>query len=200
MKHDTPELILASQSVIRKTMMSNVGLDFKTVPALIDEKSEKEAIRKLSPQAIAKKLAALKAANVSMKFPQALVVGLDQTLELRGKLFDKPLSHEDARRQLMILRGKTHLLHSAVSCFSAGKELWKTCKSARLTMRNFSDRFLDSYLETQGDDVVTSVGGYKIEGPGLQLFSKIDGDYFTILGMPLLPLLCFLRTRDVVVT
>jgi septum formation protein len=200
MQRNKPELILASQSAIRKLMLANAGLEFKVMPAFIDERSEKKAMRKLAPQTIAKKLAALKAASVSAKFRDALVIGSDQTLELKGKLFDKPLSHDDARKQLMTLRGKTHSLHSAISCFAAGKEVWKTGKTAKLTMRNFSDDFLNEYLESQGDDVLTSVGGYKIEGPGLQLFSKIGGDYFTILGMPLLPLFAFLRVHNVIAT
>jgi septum formation protein len=200
MQRNKPELILASQSTIRKIMLANAGLEFKVVPALIDEGLEKKAMRKLSPQTIAKKLAALKAASVSAKFPNALVIGSDQTLELKGKLFDKPLARDDAREQLMTLRGKTHSLHSAISCFAAGKEIWKTGKTAKLTMRNFSDDFLNDYLESQRYDVRTSVGGYKIERLGLQLFNKIEGDYFTILGMPLLPLLTFLRMRCVIAT
>jgi septum formation protein len=198
MQGNKSELILASQSAIRKIMLANAGLEFKVVPAIVDEGSEKTAMRKLSPQIIAKRLSALKAASVSTKFTDALVIGSDQTLELKGKLFDKPLSRNDARKQLMTLRGETHSLHSVISCFAAGKEVWKTGKTAKLTMRNFSDDFLNDYLEKQGDDVLTSVGGYKIEGLGLQLFSKIEGDYFTILGMPLLPLLAFLRTRGLI--
>ena len=124
-----------------------------------------------------------------------MVIGADQVLNFAGKAHDKPSSMTDARAQLLRFRGKNHALETAVCCCRAGKPVWAHAIHADLTMRDFSDSFLDAYLESLGDDVLTSVGGYKLEERGIQLFSHIDGDYFGILGLPLLPLLAFLRAE-----
>jgi septum formation protein len=179
-------------------MMQNAGIILEVMSADIDEDEEKERLVQLAPKPIAVQLAAAKARALSSRLVSRLVIGCDQTLELDGALLGKPVSRDDARNQLRSLRGRTHVLHSAACCFEGGRKLWSACRSARLTMRKFSDRFLDEYLDACGDDVLTSVGGYKVEGLGLQLFSRIDGDYHTILGMPLLPLLGFLRERGVI--
>jgi septum formation protein len=135
-----------------------------------------------------------------MKHQGMLVVGADQTLSFDGKTFDKPSTHIEARQQLEILRGQSHQLISAVCCVKNGVDLWSHVDEARLAMRPFSSGFLDDYLSILGDDCLTSVGAYKIEGLGAQLFDRIDGDHFTILGLPLLPLLGFLRREGIVPT
>jgi septum formation protein len=144
---------------------------------------------------LAQSLAASKAISVASQWPEALVIGADQVLNLAGKAFDKPGSRAEARRQLLHLRGRSHVLETAICCVQDDKVVWEHLGRATLKMRDFTESFLDDYLDRIGEDVTTSVGGYKLEGPGAQLFDTIDGDYFTILGLPLLPLLDFLRRQ-----
>ena len=146
------------------------------------------------------KLAELKAMRVSAKEPGRLVVGADQMLDMDGRWLDKPKDKDEARSHLQLLRNRTHLLISAVVVVKDGVRLWHNVSLASMTMRDFSDEFLDMYLQKGGDGLLGSVGAYKLEGTGIQLFADIDGDYFTILGLPMLPLLDFLRHHDEVAT
>lgn len=185
-------LILASKSEIRARLLRNAGLDATIVAASVDEQALKTG-KNMTPGALADKLAAAKANEVSTIHPQALVIGADQTLSLKGRLFNKPENMAEVRENLKSLRGQTHHLHNALSIAQAGKIIWRYQDQADLVMREFSDDFLEHYLKQCGDGVLTSLGGYQLEGPGAQLFAKITGDYFSILGLPLLPLLEFLR-------
>ena len=144
-------------------------------------------------QTIAMSLAELKSLRVSQQFPNSLIIGADQTLGFNNQVFDKPGSIQDARQQLTLLRNNTHSLYSALNCTIADKTVWSFCGEAKLTMRSFSDEFLDQYLEKISESYASSVGGYKLEEIGINLFDHIEGDYFTILGLPILPLLDFLR-------
>ena len=157
-------------------------------------------MRECSPRELAINLAALKSKLASRKIPHAIVVGADQTLGFKGKVFDKPNSLEDARQQLMAFRNNTHSLYSALTCSIAGEPIWSFCDEAKLTMRNFSNAFLSQYLTQIFHTYSSSVGGYKLEETGINLFDKIEGDYFTILGLPLLPLLDFFRQRQIILS
>ncbi len=179
--------------------MANAGLSFEIDPPGVDEE---EATRSLlagraSPQEIAEALAEMKALRVSSRRPGALVVGGDSTLASNGRLFDKPPDLATARKQLLALRGQTHELFSSVVVAKGGVRLWHWNERARLTMRPFNEAFLDAYLARAGEALLTSVGAYQLEGLGAHLFSRVDGDYFTILGLPLLPLLSFLAGHGV---
>lgn len=195
-------LILASGSETRRQMLFRAGLTFRVVPADVDERAIQRAVQEEDPEAdgseIAMRLAAAKAEAVSAKFPEALVIGADQVLTYDGKVFEKPADIEGARRQLSELRGRQHQLHSAIALARGGEALWEGVDVAVLSMRRFTDAFLDTYLEEVGDKVCTSVGAYQLEGLGIQLFESIDGDYFTILGLPLLMLLDVLREEGIV--
>tara|TARA_Y100000588_G_scaffold379102_1_gene460710 strand:+ start:527 stop:1126 length:600 start_codon:yes stop_codon:yes gene_type:complete len=193
-------VILASASQSRGAVLRDAGIVFGRDPAAVDEKSVKEAfrIRKKSAGHVAGTLAELKAQQVSQRHPGALIIGADQMLQCDGIWFDKPPDIDHARGHLIALRGKTHELLSAVCVVRDGQCLWRHLESARLTMRPFSDSFLDEYLAAAGDVVCASVGAYLLENRGAQLFSRIEGDYFTILGLPLLPLLSFLVNQGVV--
>lgn len=186
-------LILASKSEIRARLLHNAGLDATILPASVDEQALKISHKNLTPAALADKLAAAKASEISTTHCQALVIGADQTLSLKGRLFNKPENIAEVRENLKSLRGQTHSLHTALSIAQAGKIIWRYQDQADLVMREFSDDFLEYYLKQCGDGVLTSLGGYQLEGHGAQLFAKITGDYFSILGLPLLPLLEFLR-------
>lgn len=190
-------LILASTSRIRGELLAKAGITFEALAPDVDETELKRSAPGLSPGDLAQKLAAAKAVSVTNRYPGALVIGADQVLNLGGRAFDKPDSIETARRQLTDLRGRRHVLETALCCAEDGKIVWRHLGQAQLTMRDFSESFLADYLREVGPDVMTSVGGYKLEGRGAQLFDKIEGDYFTILGLPLLPLLDFLRRRGV---
>jgi septum formation protein len=192
-------LALASTSRIRGELLSKAGLAFTAMHPEVDENALKKSLKAASPGDLAQSLAAAKAVSVANRMPEALVIGADQVLNLAGKAFDKPGSRDEARRHLLELRGRPHVLETAICCASAGKILWDHLGRATLTMRAFSENFLDDYLDHMGSDITTSVGAYKLEGLGVQLFDSIEGDYFTILGLPLLPLLDFLRRQGALV-
>lgn len=193
-----PALILASGSAARAELLRNAGLEFEIHPANVDEDAIRNSLTggsdPITSADVAVVLAQAKAATVSEIYPDTLVVGADQVLVCEDKLFSKPGSPEEARDQLLSLRGKQHSLISAVACARNGTIDWYHDEAAHLTMRDFSNQFLGSYMVQAGDKVLTSVGAYQVEGPGIQLFSSIDGDYFTILGLPMLPLLSHLRS------
>lgn len=192
------KLVLASTSRIRGELLAKAGLAFEAIAPDVDETELKRESHGLSPGDLARKLAAAKAVSVTNRIPGSLVIGADQVLNHAGRAYDKPDAVQTARRQLLELRGHRHVLETALCCAKDGKIVWQHLGQAALTMRSFSDGFLEDYLEKMGLDVLTSVGGYKLEGLGAQLFEKIEGDYFTILGLPLLPLLDFLRRKGVV--
>ena len=189
--------VLASGSAGRRMVLKNAGLTFEVMPAAVDE----EAIRQQFPQrgeadftALALALADAKALEVSRRSPLP-VLGGDQLLVLDGEVFGKPRDMQEARAHLQRLRGRTHHLISALSVAQGGEVVWQHVDSAAMTMRAFTDAFLDAYLRDLGEKALTSVGCYQVEGPGIQLFEKIKGDHFTIIGLPLLPFLAWLRQR-----
>ena len=183
-------------------MLAAAGLSFRVHPADIDESAIRESLANGSVEAtpgdVAQILAQTKAISIADISPGALVIGADQVLVCDGRIYEKPRDGDAARDQLISLRNKTHSLISAVACARDGAILWHHEQTAFLTMRHFSNEFLGQYLADAGSGVTESVGGYQLEGPGSQLFSMIDGDYFTILGIPLLPLLGFLRTQNII--
>ncbi|HEY8194273.1 MAG TPA: Maf family protein [Hyphomicrobium sp.] len=197
---EASQLILASGSAARRDMLKAAGLVFDVIPANIDEAAVRDAILDATSQAeaadIASVLAAEKARLVSEAHPEALVIGADQVLALGGRIFAKAENLTEARDILSMLRGRTHELVSAVALARGGVVHWQTIAAAEMTMRKFSDEFLGCYLKKLGDQALQSVGCYELEGLGVQLFDEIDGDYFTILGIPLLPLLARLRRED----
>jgi septum formation protein len=190
---------LASKSAARAAMLKAAGLDVRLAPADIDERALDEAwaAEGRSPADIARLLAEAKASAVSGAYPGTVVIGADQTLALGDRRFTKPVNREEARAQLQELRGKTHALHSAVTLVQDGSVLFKVVDTARLTMRPYSDKFLDFYLDAAGATVTESVGAYQLEKLGIHLFEKVEGDYFTILGMPMLPLLAHFRREKI---
>ena len=187
-------LILASASPTRRRLLAAAGVEFQHEPAWLDEQVIKKDFQNRRCSAIdcALALAEAKAVEVAVRRADALVIGADQILHCEGRWFDKPASLEDARNQLQLLRGLTHELVTAVCAVEKGSRVWSAVNSAKLTMRQFSDRFLDAYLDAEGMVVLGSVGTYRLEGTGIQLFSRIEGDYFSILGLPLLDLVSFL--------
>ena len=193
------ELILASASMGRAAILRGAGLAFRQEPAGVDERAlEAAAVAssdsgRVDAGGLALLLAAAKAKDVSVKHPPALVLGADQVMECEGVLHQKPPTLAAARQQLLGLRGRTHSLHAALCVAREGRVLWQHLDRARLTMRAFSDAFLDDYCRSEGDVLLQSVGAYRIEGRGIQLFSTIEGGHFTIIGLPLLPLLGYLR-------
>jgi septum formation protein len=191
-------LILASKSTARRAVLEGAGVPFEAVGSGVDEEAAKLglAARRATPRQVAEALAEDKALAVSVGRGE-LVVGADQTLEFQGQLYDKAETLEAARERLKTLRGKPHQLHSAVVVAERGAVVWRETQSATLRMRDFSDAFLEDYLAAEGDAALGSVGCYRLEGRGLQLFTKIEGDYFTILGLPMMGLLDLLRRRGV---
>ncbi|MGV8998610.1 MAG: Maf family nucleotide pyrophosphatase [Parvibaculaceae bacterium] len=193
-----PNLILASGSAVRATLLRQAGLTFEVLNSHVDEAAIKAQSDQSDIDALAILLAEAKAKVVSAAHEKALVIGADQILSCNGDRFDKPRDMAEARANLKKFCGQTHRLHSGIVLALGGKIVWRHSDHADLTMRSFSDHFLDQYLTTVGDKVMKSVGCYQLEGPGIQFFEKIDGDYFTILGLPLLALLDELRTRQMV--
>ena len=186
-------LILASQSRARQILLANAGIQFEAVPADIDERAVQKDSGLLAPGEIADLLAREKARFVSSKNPGRTVVGADQTLALGNRLFSKPAGQAQAAEQLRLLAGNSHELHSAVAVARDGKILFADVSIAKMTMRQLGESEIDAYLDQAGEAVTTSVGAYQLEGLGVHLFERIEGDHFTILGLPLLPLLAFLR-------
>ena len=200
MTDPTHEVVLASESPVRRQLLENAGLAVLRDAAHVDEaalRAEHAKSGPTDPASLAGELARMKAEKVSARHGSRWVIGADQILSCEGAIVSKPADIAEARRQLVFLRGKTHALTSAVAVARNGRSEWRNVDSARLTMRAFSDAFLDDYLATMGGEVTETVGGYKIEGRGLQLFDELHGDHFTILGLPLLPLVAFLRRNGI---
>ncbi|MBN8892651.1 MAG: septum formation protein Maf [Rhodospirillales bacterium 70-18] len=195
----TPRLILASQSATRAILLRETGLRFETRPAHVDEAEIKRSARAegISADDTALLLAELKAHRVARTNPDALVIGADQLLVCEDRWFDKPADMAEAAAQLRALRGRTHTLVTAILCQRGDQRLWHHIARPRLTMRGFSDAFLADYLQLEGMSVTTSVGAYRLEGPGVHLFDAVAGEHAAILGLPLLPLLGFLRQHGV---
>ena len=187
-------LVLASKSAIRHAILRDAGIPVAVEPADIDERGIEQRSAKEDAGELAAVLACEKARTVAARFPGRLVLGADQTLALGERRFSKSADRAGARRQLAALRGQTHELHSAVALVRGSSVLFEHREVARLTMRSFSDEFLEAYLDAAGTAVTASVGGYQLEKVGIQLFEHIQGDHFTILGLPLVPLLEYLRT------
>lgn len=201
MGETAPPVVLASASPSRRTMLENAGLRFSVEPAAVDEDAVKEALKVEGASAArtAETLAELKAQRVSARHPGSMVIGADQMLECEERWFDKPADRDQAVQSLRALQGRSHVLWSAVCIVRDGSRIWHHGAPARMTMRVLSDDFIAAYLDTVGDKALSSVGAYQLEGLGAQLFSRIEGDFFTILGLPLLPLLDVLRANGVLV-
>jgi len=193
----SPRLVLASKSISRRQILENAGVLFDWVNADIDEDAIKQQglVDQLSPDDIALQLAHAKAERVFNENPDALVLGCDQILVCDGTIYDKPANMAEAKTHLMCFRGRSHTLISAMTLLQLNAEPWRLIDSATLTVRDMSDDFIDEYLQSEGDSVLSSVGAYRLESRGIQLFDDIVGNYFTILGLPLLPLLSELRRR-----
>lgn len=189
-------LILASQSAVRKSLLANAGIAVETIPADIDERSIQQNSGLKDPGEIAALLACEKSTFISAKYPDRYVVGADQTLALGEQLFSKPANRAAAAAQITTLSGQTHALHSAVSVVKDSVTLFSHVSVARMTMRALTGSEIAAYVEEAGDAVISSVGAYQLERTGVHLFDRIEGDHFTILGLPLLPLLAFLRSRN----
>lgn len=194
------ELILASSSASRQMLMRNAGLTFSAIPANIDERALDEKLEKdgASPEEVALELAKAKALAVGALYPDALVLGCDQTMALGARVYHKPKTMAEAQEHLLSLSGKIHRLNSAAVLVQRGEVVWQIVSSAELTVRTLSAEFVSRHLQRVGEKALSSVGAYQLEGEGIQLFTSIEGDYFTILGLPLLPLLSKLRDMDVI--
>jgi septum formation protein len=186
-------LILASQSPARKSLLAGAGLTFESSPAPIDERALEASVLGKAPGDIARLLAEAKALSVSTLLPAHTVIGADQVLSLGKRILHKPTDWAAAQAQLGNLRGQTHTLICGVALARRGRIIWSETVEAHLTMRNFTEAERDAVLTEEGDEVLNSVGAYRLEGPSIRLFERIEGDYFTILGLPLLPLLAALR-------
>ncbi len=197
---DSLPVILASASASRRRMLADAGVAMEAVRPGVDEDMVKASLRGAgaSPDEVADALAELKATRVSGQRPEALVIGADQVLALEGAIYDKPTDRERARAHLTALRGRSHMLVSSAVVMRAGQRIWGHTDRATLHMRQLPDETIDRYLDAIGDRALDSVGAYQLEGLGAHLFSRVEGDFFTILGLPLLPLLGFLRQHGVV--
>ena len=195
-------LLLASASPIRLQLLRNAGLEVTAQPARIDEDAIRQGLQAdaASPRDIADALAEMKARKLAEKNTDALVLGCDQILAFKGRVFGKPETPDEARSQLSEFRGQTHQLISALVLYDGGKPIWRHMSEAKLTMRPLSDSYLDDYISRNWQSLRESVGGYKLEEEGVCLFSTIEGDYFTILGLPLLPLIGYFGTRGFIPT
>lgn len=193
-------LILASRSAARRALLTNAGVVFSVQDAGVDEDAIKVALSDAAPTDLAVELAAAKALAVSRVRPQAWVLGADQTLSFEGGLASKPKSLDEARARLGQMRGQVHHLHSAAALAHNGAVVWSGVDTATMRMRDFSDVFLDAYLASEGEALLSCVGAYRLEGPGSQLFEAVEGDYFTVLGLPLWPVLAELRRAGVIAT
>lgn len=194
----TEKLVLASGSPYRRALLENAGIAIEAVSANVDERAIEAPLREtgVTPEDVALVLAEAKADEVSSRKPGALVLGCDQTLSLGDEVLHKPADMEAARRQLLRMSGKTHYLNSAMVLMRDGQALWRHVAVAGMSVRELSPAFVGRYLAAVGDKALTSVGAYQIEGRGIQLFDRIEGDYFTIVGLPLLPLLTELRRME----
>jgi septum formation protein len=188
-------VVLASASRFRAALLDRAGVAFETVPSRIDERAVEQAVGDsgVTPEELAVILAEAKAVDVGSRFADRLVIGSDQTLSLDGEALHKVADMEEARRRLLTLSGRTHSLHSAVVLARAGEVVWRHNSTARMTMRRLQPAFIGRHLARVGSGVLSSVGAYQIEGEGIQLFERIEGDFFTIIGLPMLPLLDALR-------
>lgn len=195
-------VILASGSKSRATLLRGAGVTFTQEPPHVDEDSIKGALKaeNATAAACAEVLAEMKAVKVSTAHPGSLVIGADQMLDCDGQWFDKPADMTGARAHLVALRGKSHRLVNSLIVARGGRRIWHHANHVTLRMHPFSDAFLDDYLARAGDGILSSVGAYHLEGLGAQLFTAVDGDFFSVLGLPLLPLLAFLREHGVVTT
>lgn len=193
-----PDLVLASASLIRLQLLQSAGLAVTAHPARIDEAALRAglAAETVAPRDIADALAAAKARKITERHPDALVLGCDQVLACHNRVWSKPETRADARQQLQTLRGQSHQLLSALVLYHEARPIWRHIGTARLTMRAFSDAYLDSYLDRNWPAIAQSIGAYQLESEGIRLFSAVEGDYFTILGLPLLPLLSYLTQRE----
>lgn len=193
-------VLLASASVIRRDLLNSAGVSVEALPARIDESSMRASLLAAGapPRDIADALAEAKARKMSDKHPDRMVLGCDQVLEHRGEILSKPVSVEDARAQIKRLSGDRHRLLSAAVLYEAGKPVWRYVGVVRLTMREISEAYLDDYLARNWDSIRHSVGGYKLEEEGARFFTRIEGDYFTVLGLPMLELLAYLTLRGVI--
>ncbi|HEX9859300.1 MAG TPA: Maf family protein [Paracoccaceae bacterium] len=197
-----PPLILASASATRLQILRAAGVAVTAQAPRIDEEAIRAALEaeNAGPRDIADTLAEMKARKIADRFPEALVLGCDQVLEFQRRAWAKPETPEAARQQLLALRGQTHHLLSAIVLYESGKPVWRHLGKVRLTMREFSEGWLDDYLARNWESIRHCVGGYKLEEEGVQLFTTVEGDYFTVLGLPLLPLLAYLGQRGFIAT
>ncbi len=196
-----PKIVLASASVARRALLTNAGIPVEADPGVVDEDEVKRAMRAdgAPAAAVAETLAEMKALRVAPRHPDALVLGADQMLECNGVWFDKPADRAHAAAHLAALSGRTHKLISGVVCVRNGARIWHHTATASLTMRSLSREFIETYLDAVGSRALSSVGAYQLEGIGAHLFARVEGDYFTVLGLPLLDVLAFLRGHSVVI-
>lgn len=190
--------VLASGSAIRRQILTGAGIRFETQSPGVDEDALKSKLRGAAPGVVALELAKAKALAVSMQRPDALVLGADQVLAMDGRVFDKAKTPEEARERLTAQRGRAHTLEGGLAAARGGDIVWTHESTARLTVRDFSEAFLDDYMNQAGEELTASVGAYAYEGLGAQLFERVEGDYYAILGLPLLPVLDLLRREGVI--